>query len=243
MIYYLKKIYELKYSYNEIQTDKFILPKKVTDLQKKEIIEAFMGGTSIKELSLTYQFTVNTIKRQLKQQIGEKQYNKIEKINSAKISEAKSFNDKLIDKSDFLLEHNKSEILNKKENLEDNKIDQFYEIEPLRVGVATEIQKDITSIPLEDIIFPNMVYMIIEKEIELKPKLLRDYPEWSFLPKEDLQRYTIEIFKDQKEARRNCSKNQKLLKVPNPNVFLIASKIMQSKGITRIVYGENLISI
>ncbi len=216
------------------------MSKKVTDSQKKEIIEAFMDGTSIKDLSLTYKFTVNTITRQLKQQIGEKQFIRIRKINSAKISKA---NNKLIDKSDSLLEHNKSEILNKKDNLEDNQIEQFYEIEPLRVVVATEIQKDITSIPLEDIIFPNIVYMIIEKEIELKPKLLRDYPEWSFLPKEDLERYTIEIFKDQKEARRNCSKNQKLLKVPNPNVFLIASKKMQSKGITRIVFGEKLISI
>ena len=69
-----------------------------------------MDGTSIKDLSLTYKFTVNTITRQLKQQIGEKQFIRIRKINSAKISKA---NNKLIDKSDSLLEHNKSEILNK----------------------------------------------------------------------------------------------------------------------------------
>ena len=39
------------------------------------------------------------------------------------------------------------------------------------------------------------------------------------------------------------SKNQKLIKVPNPDVFLKASAILKSKGISRIVFENSLLAI
>ena len=48
--------------------------------------------------------------------------------------------------------------------------------------------------PLSEIDLPKTVYMIVDKQIELNVKLLKDYPEWSFLPHDDLYRKTIEIF-------------------------------------------------
>ena len=74
-------------------------------------------------------------------------------------------------------------------------------------------------------------------------KLLSDYAEWEFLPNEDLKRKTIEIYFDLKIAKRNCSKEQKVIKVPNTNVFRIASSILISKGISRIVAAEKLIAL
>ena len=88
-----------------------------------------------------------------------------------------------------------------------------------------------------------MVYIIVDKKTELEIKILRDYPDWHFLPEEDLQNKTIEIYFDLKVAKRNCKKDQKVIKVPNPNVFKIASKIMVSKGITRIICDKQLISL
>ena len=38
-------------------------------------------------------------------------------------------------------------------------------------------------------------------------------------------------------------KDQKVIKVPNPNVFKIASKIMVSRGIKRIISDKQLISL
>ena len=88
-----------------------------------------------------------------------------------------------------------------------------------------------------------MVFIIIDKRNELETKILKDYPEWEFLPEEDLNNKTIEIYSDLKDAKRNCKKDQKVIKVPNPNVFKIAAKIILSKGISRIISDKQLISL
>ena len=105
------------------------------------------------------------------------------------------------------------------------------------------MQKDLSSIPLDSVIFPKNVYMIINKYTELEIKLLRDFPKWNFLSSEDLNRQTIQLFIDLKEAKRFCKKEEKVIKVPNTNVFKIVAPILVKKGISRIVSGEKLISL
>ena len=34
--------------------------------------------------------------------------------------------------------------------------------------------------PLSDVNLPKVVYMIVDKKIELETKFLKDYPEWQF---------------------------------------------------------------
>ena len=60
----------------------------------------------------------------------------------------------------------------------------------------------------QSIDFPSIVYMIVDKKIELETKFLRDYPEWEFLPNEDLDRECIELYNDLKTAKRLCNKEQ-----------------------------------
>ena len=104
-------------------------------------------------------------------------------------------------------------------------------------------RKEFSSVPIQEIKFPNVVYMIVDKNIELEIKLLKDYPQWEFLPTEDLNRKTIEIYYDPKNAKRNCSKDQKVIKVPNTDVFKIVSPILISRGISRIVSEDKLIAL
>ena len=85
--------------------------------------------------------------------------------------------------------------------------------------------------------------MIVDKKIELEIKYLRDYPDWQFLSQEELDRKTIEIFFDLKIAKRFCNKDQKVIKVPNPNVFSIVAPLLLKKGISRIVTTDKLISL
>ena len=119
----------------------------------------------------------------------------------------------------------------------------FVEIAPLNHEIDIDTQKDLSSIPLSEIDFPKLVYMIIDKKIELEIKLLKDFPKWDFLPNNDLKRKTIEIFFDLNLAKRSCNKEQKVLKVPNTDVFRIAAPILLEKGISRIVCPENLIAL
>ena len=90
---------------------------------------------------------------------------------------------------------------------------------------------------------PKVLYIVVDKKIELEIKLLKDFPEWDFLPLNDLNRKTIEIFFDLNLAKRSCNKEQKVLKVPNTDVFRIAAPVLIEKGISRIVCAENLIAL
>ena len=68
---------------------------------------------------------------------------------------------------------------------------------------------------------------------------------WSpeFLSNKDLNRKTIQIFNDIKVARGYCSKEQKVIKVPNTDVFRIVAPILLSRGISRIVSADKLIAL
>ena len=85
--------------------------------------------------------------------------------------------------------------------------------------------------------------MVVDKRIELETKLLKDFPEWQFLSKDDLDRKTFEIYYDLHIAKRDCGKDQKIIKVPNPEVFKIAAPILVARGITRIVSSQTLIAL
>ena len=73
--------------------------------------------------------------------------------------------------------------------------------------------------------------------------MLKDFPEWQFLPENDLKRKTIEIYYDLKIAKRFCKKDQKVIKVPNTGVFKIVAPILISRGISRIVTSDKLIAL
>ena len=92
-------------------------------------------------------------------------------------------------------------------------------------------QKDLASVPINDVDMPEIAYMIVDKKIELTIKYLKDYPEWQFLADDELRRKTIEIYFDLKVAKRFCSKEQKVLKVPNTNIFKLAAPMLLKKGI------------
>ena len=122
-------------------------------------------------------------------------------------------------------------------------IDSFFEIAPIDYEMDDSSRKELSSVPISEIDFPKVVYMVVDKKIELEIKLLKDFPEWNFLPQNDLCRKAIEIFFDLNLAKRSCNKEQKVLKVPNTDVFRIASPVLIAKGISRIVCAENLIAL
>jgi len=209
------------------------LPKKVSDQQKKEILNSFVSGKIVKDLSDQFKLSQITIVRQLKNSLG------LEKFNELKDKNKKSKKEKnKIITDDFDIDNN----LNQKIQNDDFE-EKFVEVIPITEGIELNNQKDLASEPLKEVKLPKVVYILVDKNIELLPKMVKEYPEWSFLPQQDLNRMSLEIFDDHNYAKKLCSKNQKLIKVPNPNVFLIASSSLKSKGITRIIFNNLLLSI
>ena len=224
------------------------MAKRLTEKQKEEIKINFLDNQSVEFLSEKFSCTKTTIIRNLKKSLGETKYKEIlNKLNAT-----------FDIKNEKLLENNNQQIneknkINKPDDTsisiglsnEDkiNPFESFIEITPLDHDFEAVSQKDISSIPLSEIKLPSVVFLIVKKEIELETKYLKDYPEWQFLPQNDLKRKTIEIHFDLKTAKRNCNKDQKVIKVPNTDVFRIVAPILMSRGISRIVTAENLISI
>ncbi len=215
--------------------------KKVTDIQKKEILKSFKKGLSIKELSLKFDFSAQTITRQIKNLLGEKQFKEFKSLINKNAKNKFEENTISFVKEETKIDQITTDIsLN---NEEKENLNEFYEIIPLINVKNIENQKELASYPFKNIEFPKVVYILVDKAIELEIKLLKEFPEWSFLPSEDLGRNAIEIFSDHRKAKVKCIQNQKVIKVPNPNVFFKVSEILKSKGISRIIFNESLFTL
>lgn len=209
------------------------MPKKVSENQKKEILNSFVSGINLKSLSERYKLSQATIVRQLKNNLGVNKFKELKDINSKLEKE----------KNTILINDSVAENNLEKRDENDNFKEEFIEVIPITDGIELNNQKDLASEPLTEANLPNVVYMLVDKNIELLPKMLKEYPEWGFLPQKDLNRMSLEIFDDHNYAKKLCTKNQKLIKVPNPGVFLIAASSLKLKGITRIIFNNLLLSL
>ena len=222
------------------------LAKRLSEKQKEEIKINFLDNQSVEILSEKFNCTKTTIIRNLKKSLGEKKYKEIlNRLNEPLDIEGENFleNDNKQTFEENIIKKTDDTSIGISNEDKTSPFESFIEITPLDHDFEDVSQKDISSIPLSEIKLPNMVFLIVKKEIELETKYLKDYPEWQFLPQNDLQRKTIEIHFDLKTAKRICNKDQKVIKVPNTDVFRIVAPILMSRGISRIVAAENLISI
>ncbi len=213
------------------------MAKRLTENEKNQIVSDFTNGKSIDELSLNFKCTKFTISRNLKKKLGEKKFKELFESNKL-----------LIQNDNQKISHpntNEFNLKNDEEIFEEQHfpVSKFTEITPLNFEFDNSSQKDLSSIPISEVEFPKIVYMVVDKKIELEIKYLKDFPEWHFLSQDELNRKTIQIHLDLKSAKRLCNKEQKVLKVPNTEVFKIVAPLLLSRGISRIVSPEKLIAL
>ncbi len=216
------------------------MAKRLSEKEIKVIVNYFSTGQNIQDIANEFDCTKATIVRNLKKNLGEDEYKQLinisKTLNPDKKEKNISFQNNDIEKN-YIASH-------KSEKSEDFiPITTFAEIIPLNCEIENEVQKDLSSIPISEIDFPKVVYMIVDKKIELEIKYLKEYPDWQFLSQDELSRKTIQIFFDLKNAKRFCNKEQKVIKVPNTNVFRIVAPILLNKGISRIVTDNQLIAL
>ena len=214
------------------------MAKRISDKEKKEIVDAFTNNVSLEEIAKRFNFTKLTISRNLKKSLGEDKFNALNKSNKNEKRNLDSKNLVEMKTNDNNLEGYFREV--SKDSFPEN---TFLEIAPLNLEIDNEPQKDLSSISIDEVELPRVVYMVVDKQVELETKLLKEYIEWNFLSEKDLNRNTIEIFYDLKTAKRSIKKDQRVIKVPNSNVFKITAPILLSRGISRIVSSEVLIAL
>ena len=213
------------------------MSKKLSEDQKKKIIEDFINRISIDDLAKKYKYTKLTITRHLKRGLNEKKFKELLQDNRSQLATNSKNKDEYNTDSN---QNNFEEISVVSKQILD---ESFVEITPLDFEIDNNIQKDLSSISISDVDFPKLVYLIVDNKIELQTKFLRDYPDWQFLSQNELNRKTIEIYFDIKIAKSFCNKLQKVIKVPNTDVFRLAASQLLSKGISRIITPDKLIAL
>ena len=207
------------------------MAKRLSEKQKENIVKSFTAGNNVETLSNKFNCSKLTIIRNLKKILGELKYKEL--VNKDKsvplINSHKNNNIENILKDDEINKKTSNKESEGLQTFDENKIkteffptESFLEIAPLDFEIDNTPRKELSSIPIKDIDFPKIVYMIVDKKIELEVKLLKDYPEWQFMPTEDLSRKTIQIFSDLKIAKRFCSIEQKVINT-------IISKVNRSR--------------
>ena len=224
------------------------MAKRLTEKQKEEIIQLFTSGINIDVLCKQFDCSKQTIQRNLKKKLGEEHYNLILSKSKSNNKLFKSKNKNIDYKIENQFETKKNNKLSeeKRKDLQRELLfpnSEFVEIAPLNFDIDNSAQKDLTSVSISGVNFPKTVYMIVDKKIELETKYLKEYPQWQFLSKDELERKTIEIYQDIKIAKSFCSKEQKVIKVPNTNVFKLVAPILSARGISRIISSEKLIAL
>ena len=216
----------------------FILAKRLSENEKKEIIDDFIQHKNLDQISEKFNFTKVTITKHLKKILGEDKY-----IELKKLSDNERIYSHHHDLGDVKTSENIQKVSEEFINKDSFPENTFLEIAPLNLEIDNKPQRDLSSVPIAEVDLPKVVYMIVDKQVELETKLLKEYFEWNFLPEEDLKRNTIEIFYDLKAAKRSSKKDQRVLKVPNSDVFNITAPILKARGISRIVSSDVLIAL
>ena len=221
------------------------MAKRLSEKQKKIIVKCFIKDRAVDALAEEFDCTKSTIIRNLKKILGDDKYKEL--IDKSKTTNYPNNSEKInhtFEKDNLPNEKTFNELVKDNFIKEDfSSISPFTEIAPLNFEIESSVQKDLSSVPIHEVDLPSIVYMIVDKEIELEVKYLKEYPDWQFLAKDELNRKTIAIYSNLKVAKRFCKKEQKVIKVPNSNVFRIVSPLLQSRGITRIVSEDQLIAL
>ena len=226
------------------------MAKRLTERQKDEIVKLFISGSHIEQLSKQFNCTKLTISRNLKKKLGENNYKQFSlkskpnnelKDNKNQDKECLNRNKKVMEFEN--IDENFQSTSNKQVEEEFYELSKFIEVAPLNFDIENSTQKDLSSIPIADIELPKTVYMIVDKNVELETKYLKDYPKWQFLSQKELTRKTIEIYFEMKIAKSFCSKDQKVIKVPNTDVLKLVAPILISRGISRIISADKLIAL
>ena len=119
----------------------------------------------------------------------------------------------------------------------------FEEIAPLISSYDFDLKQksDFEILNYESL--PESVYMIVDKKVEIDSQPISDLPEWSFLPENELKRNAILLFANQRSAKRICSRNQRVIKIPNTSIFNISKSYLIEKGITRLILEDSIIGL
>ncbi len=129
------------------------------------------------------------------------------------------------------------------EDLQEVNPDIFQEVAPISSEFVVEEQEPLPPMQLAPGVLPTSVYMLVERSVELDAKPLKDFPGFGYISEIDMNRKAICLFPNQRIAKRNCGRSQRVIKIPDTSVFEITTPFLLARGITRLILEDSLIAL
>lgn len=113
-----------------------------------------------------------------------------------------------------------------------------------RDRLLTPDQSQLQVTPLSQAKLPRTCYIVIDKFAELIVRPLKDFAELGQIPGEEIQQRTLPIFDNHRVAKRfSNQRTQRVIKVPDSQVFYKTIEHLRSKGIARLLVDGNIYSL
>lgn len=97
--------------------------------------------------------------------------------------------------------------------------------------------------PLAEASLPESAYLLVDKTVELQARPLRDFPEIGPLEADELDRQALVVYLNPRQAKRQCGRSQRVIKIPDLAVLERTSRFLVSQGISRLLIEGSLYSL
>jgi len=109
---------------------------------------------------------------------------------------------------------------------------------------ALHVQQFMRVIPLDQALMPRICYVVVDRSAELVVRPLKDFGDMGQVPISSDQTMTLPIFDNPRGAKRFANaRTERVIKVPDSQVFRKTSENLRSKGITYLFVEGHLYSL
>ena len=126
---------------------------------------------------------------------------------------------------------------------DDSAVETFVAIAPLPGLGVIDSGAPCVSKPLVDGSLPSTVYLLVDREVELKGTPVKDFSELGAVAATEMEQQAIALFSNPRQAKRQCGRSQRVIKVPDSGVFGRTAPFILAQGISRIVLEGSLYAI
>ena len=131
------------------------------------------------------------------------------------------------------------------DNEEDDDDGEIYsDADAQRDLTALQVQQFMRVIPLDQALMPRICYVVVDRSAELVVRPLKDFGDMGQVPISSDQTMTLPIFDNPRGAKRFANaRTERVIKVPDSQVFRKTSDNLRSKGITYLFIEGQLYSL
>lgn len=237
---------------------------RLNDSQKQEVVQRYQAGETAAALAEAFSCSANTVSRTIKAAIGIEAYGAIKDLRIAG-SAVKAIGKVLPSAADFavlkeeelakedfeIIDAGASETELSDPEFSDSKISDleiesnsdFIAFAPLAVTANLSDSSPCVSKPLVASELPASLYLLVDLEVELKGTPVRDFTELGLIASEEEDLQAIALFINPRQAKRQCGRSQRVIKVPDSSLLELTAPYILAQGISRIVLEGALYAV